>query len=107
MRARVVLEHELLGHLALVALAGVLEVEALAVLQHAVADLEDLGVGVDALGRDRDRVEACPTGAFEIRWRSSSDRTAFSRLRYCAACSNSCSSAAFFIPCSSARSIWR
>ena len=32
MRARVVLEHELLGHLALVALGGVLEIEALAVL---------------------------------------------------------------------------
>ena len=56
-RAGVVLEHELLGHLALVAPAGVLEVEALAVGEHAVADLEHLGVGVGALGGHRDRVE--------------------------------------------------
>ena len=56
-RARVVLEHELLGHLALLALAGVLEVEALAVGEHAVADLEHLRVGVRALGGHGDRVE--------------------------------------------------
>ena len=56
-RARVVLEHELLGHLGLVALGGVLEVEALAVGEHAVAHLEDLRVGVGPLGRHRDRVE--------------------------------------------------
>ena len=37
--------------------AGVLEVEALAVGQHAVADLEDLRVRVRALGRHGDRVE--------------------------------------------------
>jgi hypothetical protein len=56
-RGRVVLEHELLGHLGLVALGLVVEVEALAVGQDAVADLEDLSVRVGLLGRDRDRVQ--------------------------------------------------
>src|SRR3954447_1343899 len=56
-RRGVVLEHELLGYLALAALARVVEVEALAVRQHAVADLEDLGVGLGVLGGHGDRVE--------------------------------------------------
>ena len=38
-------------------LARVLEVERLAVGEHAVADLEDLRVGVDAVDRDGDRVD--------------------------------------------------
>ena len=56
-RGGVVLEHELLGDLGLVALGLVVEVEALPVGEHAVADLEDLRVGVGPLGGDRDRVE--------------------------------------------------
>ena len=56
-RAGVVLEHELLEHLRLVALGGVLEVEGLAVGQHPLAHLEHLGVGVDVLRCDRHRVE--------------------------------------------------
>ena len=56
-RARVVLEGELLRHLALLTLRGVLEVEALPVGQHAVADLEYLRVRVRALRRHGDRVE--------------------------------------------------
>ena len=55
-RAGVVLEQELLGHLGLVAPGLVLEVEALAVGQDAVAHLEDLRVGVGVLHRHRDRV---------------------------------------------------
>ena len=46
----VVLQDELLGHLGLVAAGGVLQVEALAVGQHAVAHLEHLRVCVRALG---------------------------------------------------------
>ena len=48
---RVVLSEELFGHLALVALALVGEVEALALGEDAVADLEDLRVRVAALTR--------------------------------------------------------
>ena len=55
-RARVVLEEELLGDDRGRLLALVLEVERLAVAQDAVADLEDLGVGLGALEVDRDRV---------------------------------------------------
>src|SRR5262249_26196890 len=47
----------LLRDLGLVAAALVLEIEALAVGEHAVANLEDLGVGVGALGRDGHGVE--------------------------------------------------
>ncbi len=53
----VVLQHELLGHLREVALGLVGEIEGLAVGEDAVADLEDLGVGVGAVERDRDSVE--------------------------------------------------
>ena len=56
-RGGVVLEDELLRHLALLARGRVLQVEALTVGQHAVAHLEDLGVGVGALGRHGHRVE--------------------------------------------------
>ena len=55
-RARVVLEDELLGDDRRRLLALVLEVERLAVGQHAVADLEDLRVGLGALDVDRHRV---------------------------------------------------
>ena len=55
-RGRVVLADELLGHLGDVAFAFVVEVEALALGEDAVADLEDLGVGVGALDRDADQV---------------------------------------------------
>ena len=55
-RARVVLEHELLGDDRRLLLGLVLQVEGLAVAQHAVADLEDLRVGLGALDGDRDRV---------------------------------------------------
>ena len=55
--AGVVLEHELLGDLGQVALGLVGEVEGLAVGEHAVADLEDLGVGLGPVERDGDRVE--------------------------------------------------
>src|SRR3954451_7620650 len=48
----VVLQQELLGHLPYLALDGVLEVEGLAVGEHAVADLEDLRVGVGPVDRD-------------------------------------------------------
>ena len=53
----VVLEHELLAHLGWAPLGLVGEVERLAVGEHAVADLEDLGVGLAAFDRDGDRVE--------------------------------------------------
>ena len=56
-RVAVVLQEELLGDLADPAAGLVGEIERLAVRQHAVADLEDLRVGVDAVDRDRDRVE--------------------------------------------------
>ena len=56
-RARVVLEDERLGDLGDPALGLVVEVEALAVGQHPVADLEHLGVGLALVDRDRDRVE--------------------------------------------------
>src|SRR5262249_7411576 len=56
-RGGVVLEDELLGDLGLVAAALVLEIEALTVGENAVAYLEDLGVGVGALGRDGHGVE--------------------------------------------------
>ena len=55
-RRRVVLGEELLGHLGLVALALVGEVEAVALGEHPVADLEHLRVGLGALDRDRDQV---------------------------------------------------
>src|SRR5262249_37423991 len=55
-RGRVVLADELLRHLGRLALALVLEVEALALGEDPVADLEDLGVGVGALDRDPDQV---------------------------------------------------
>ena len=56
-RRRVVLDRELLGHLALAAAGAVLEIEALAVGEHAVAHLEDLRVRVRVVDRDRDHVE--------------------------------------------------
>ena len=56
-RAAVVLEQELLGDGGEAVARLVLEVEALAVGEHAVAHLEDLRVGLGALDRDRDRVE--------------------------------------------------
>ena len=56
-RARVVLEDERLGDVGDVAPGLVVEVEALAVGEHAVADLEDLRVGLALGDRDRDRVE--------------------------------------------------
>ena len=55
--AGVVLEQELLEHLGLVAARLVLQVEALAVGQHAVAHLEHLGVGRGVLGRHGDRIQ--------------------------------------------------
>src|SRR5581483_2076762 len=55
-RRRVVLGEELLRHLGLAALGRVHEVEAVAGGQDAVADLEDLGVGVGALDGDADQV---------------------------------------------------
>ena len=53
----VVLVDELGGHHALRGLGDVLEVERLAVGEHPVADLEDLGVGVGAVDGHRDGVE--------------------------------------------------
>jgi hypothetical protein len=53
---RVVLGDELLRHLPLVALRPVVEVEALALGEHSVAHLEDLGVCVAAVHRDPDQV---------------------------------------------------
>ena len=55
-RARVVLEHELLGDDRRLLLGLVLEVEGLTVAEDAVADLEDLGVGLGALDGHGDRV---------------------------------------------------
>ena len=55
-RARVELEHELLDDDRRVLLGLVVEVEGLPVGEHAVADLEDLRVGLRALERDGDRV---------------------------------------------------
>ncbi len=55
-RGRVVLADELLGHLGQVAFGLVVEVEALALGEDPVAHLEDLGVGVGALGGDADQV---------------------------------------------------
>ena len=55
-RRRVVLDDELLGHLSLAALALVGEVEAVALGEDAVADLEDLRVRLGALDRDGDQV---------------------------------------------------
>ena len=52
----VVLGDELLGHLRLTALALVRQVEALALGEHAVADLEHLGVRPRPLDGDRDQV---------------------------------------------------
>ena len=54
---RVVLDRELLRDLVLAAPGAVLEVEALAVGEHAVAHLEHLRVRVRALDRDGDHVE--------------------------------------------------
>ena len=56
-RRVVVLQDELLGDLAELAAGLVGEIEGLAVREHAVADLEDLRVGVDAVDGDGDRVE--------------------------------------------------
>src|SRR5262249_40821570 len=53
---RVVLSQELLGHLALAALGLVGQVEALALGEDAVANLEDLRVRAAPLGRARDQV---------------------------------------------------
>ena len=55
-RRGVVLGEELLGHLGLVALGRVGEVEAVALGEDPVADLEDLRVGLGALDRDSDQV---------------------------------------------------
>ena len=55
-RARVVLQDELLGDDRRALLGLVVEVEGLAVAEHAVADLEDLRVGLGAVDGDRDRV---------------------------------------------------
>ena len=55
-RGRVVLGEELLGHLGLVGLGLVGEVEAVALGEQPVADLEHLRVGLRALERDRDQV---------------------------------------------------
>ena len=105
-RGRVVLADELLGDLGRLALALVLEVEALALGEDPVADLEDLGVGVGALDRDPDQVGG-PDRAPATRWRSNSERIAFSRSRWIAARSNSCAAAAASIFSSSSRSTWR
>jgi hypothetical protein len=51
-----VLAEELLGNLGRLAFGLVLEVEALALGEDPVADLEHLGVGVGTLGRDADQV---------------------------------------------------
>ena len=56
-RGRVVLDRELLGDLVLAAAGAVLQIEALAVGQHAVAHLEDLRVRLGALDRDREHVQ--------------------------------------------------
>ncbi len=56
-RAGVVLEDERLGDLGDLAAGRVVEVEALAVREHAVADLEHLRVGLAVGHRHRDRVE--------------------------------------------------
>jgi hypothetical protein len=56
-RLAVVLQQELLEHLGLALLALVGQVEGLAVRQHAVADLEHLGVGVRAARRHPDGVD--------------------------------------------------
>ena len=61
-RARVVLEQELLGRPRDVVLALVVEVEGLAVGEHAVADLEDLRVGVRRRRPPRRRRRRCPRG---------------------------------------------
>ena len=62
-RARVVLEQELLGHDRRLLLALVVEVERLAVREHAVAHLEDLRVGLHPVDVDGDGVErARPLG---------------------------------------------
>jgi len=53
----VVLEHELLRHLRHVPLGLVGEVERLTVREHAVADLEDLRVGLAPVERHRHRIE--------------------------------------------------
>ncbi len=58
--AAVVLEHELLAHLRLVALGLVGEVERLAVGEHAVAHLEDLSVGVAAVAPPPRPRRTCP-----------------------------------------------
>ena len=68
----VVLEHERLGDRRQVVRRLVLEVEALAVGQDAVAHLEDLRVGVRPVDRDRDRVER----ADRRRWRRAGARAA-------------------------------
>ena len=56
-RGRVVLDRELLRHLRLRAPGAVLEIEALPVGKHAVADLEHLRVRVRPVDRDRQHVE--------------------------------------------------
>ncbi len=101
-RGRVVLADELLGDLGEVAFGLVVEVEALALGEDAVADLEDLGVGVLRPQRRRRSGRRCrpcrrqPAGARTASW------IAFSRSRCRAARSNSCCSAAASIfACSS------
>ena len=85
----VVLQHELLRHLRQLALGLVGEIEGLAVGEHAVADLEDLRVGL-ARRRARPRPRrACRPTRSATRWRSSSECTARRRLRSSVACSNS------------------
>ena len=56
-RARVVLQQELLGDDRRLLLALVVEVERLAIREHAVAHLEDLRVGLHPVDVDGDRVE--------------------------------------------------
>ena len=89
-RARVVLEHELLGHLALVAAAPRSRGRS-----SGGRPARRRAPGTPARSRRCPRpataiASSVPTASFEIRWRSSSERTAFSRLRRFAACSNSC-----------------
>ena len=79
-RCRVVLGDELLEDLALVALARVRHVEALALGQDPVADLEDLPVRRVVLGRDAITSALSSDSPATLR-RSISERTASSRSR--------------------------
>ena len=62
-RRRVVLDRELLGDLGLRAPGAVLEIEALPVRQHAVPDLEDLGIRVGAVHGDGEHVDRADRSA--------------------------------------------